>query len=281
MATAIHLTVWAKRNIMIVKQGFRVKIPLMCDPEISETRQPRNERHVSLQTRFCWASCDSVGEPFRQQHQMQEHMYHKFIQRQTNNQHQREPVFSLRWFLSWHGRVCRHTHWDYTVSRRVNIEHESVSSSQVSAGMLRVTGFDLRPAQKALVELALSACSHEQKQIALLPILMKRESRWNRQKSKMKCTAIYSQWLSDCNRSQCHLSASYLSCNDRPNSWWTNPQTGQCYSTEGCARARGFSPLTGVQSTVTERAPGTWLNPGPAIVMLRLNRCPQRFQLRT
>lgn len=29
----------------------------------------------------------------------------------------------------------------------------------------------------------------------------------------------------------------------------------------------GFPPLTSVQLTVTERAPGTWLNPGPAIVM--------------
>ncbi len=147
--------------------------------------------------------------------------------------------------------------------------------------MVRVKGFDLRPTHKAPVELALSASSHGQKQIALLPMLMKRESRWSRQKSKMKCTAIYSQWLSDCNRSQCHLSASYLSYNDRLNSWWTNPQTGQCYSTEGCTHTHGFPPLTSVQSTVTERAPGTWRNPGPAIVMLCLNRCPQHFQLRT
>lgn len=31
-----------KKSIMIVKQSFRVKIPLMCDPAISEKRQPMN-----------------------------------------------------------------------------------------------------------------------------------------------------------------------------------------------------------------------------------------------
>ncbi|ROL54304.1 hypothetical protein DPX16_10727 [Anabarilius grahami] len=56
-------------------------------------------------------------------------------------------------------------------------------SSQVSAEMVHITGFDLRPTHKAPVELALSASSHGQKQTSL----MKRENRWNWQKSKMKC----------------------------------------------------------------------------------------------
>lgn len=141
--------------------------------------------------------------------------------------------------------------------------------------MVHITWFDLRPTHKAPVELALSASSHGQKQTSLPLILMKRENRWSRQKSKMKCAAIYSQWLSDCNRSQCHLSVSYLSYNDKPNSWWTNAQTGQRYSTEGTS---WISPIN--QRTINSDRKGT-RDLAKSRACYCDAWCPQHFQLNT
>lgn len=224
---------------MIVKQSFRVKILLMFDPVISEKHQTMNMLFVGYQA-TAWESFSDSNIRCKSTC-----ITNSYRGKQTINTG--SPFFCLGWFLSWHGCICR----DYTVSCRVNLEHLiCVSSSKVSAETVHITWFDLRPTHKAPVELALSASSHGQKQTSLP--LMKRENRWSRQKSKMKCAAIYSQWLSDCNRSQCHLSVSYLSYNDKPNSWWTNAQTGQRYSTEGTAR---ISPIN--QRTINSDRKGT------------------------